>query len=904
MSSTGKIALIMLGLLTLILLINLIIPTQAQEGPTLTVKVSTMDKKPLAGAYVELRYEDETKIDVKKTGSDGRVTFDNVAGDKLYRIYVYYPAGHRVGYEHSIDITKTPSVDIEVNVVSKWTIYVYDGKERDSVPGAKVFLTHRRNNTITYLGSTDSSGKVEFGPIPSDAYYGIIVEFRGKNYSLEDKNPSDGITRLTLPLYRVVLTIIDRKNSPVKGVVVELREELDREPVGTAVSELDGKAVIKLIPTNTRWYVMARLKGIIVYQSDGKEVEVLNDDFSKKIAVDAVRLNITVMDYDGEDILRNYTLIGKLIKDGGEVGSAESNNGVLYFGHTPFENYTLRIMLGDLIVYSGAYEVKIESAEGAVKAWFYDIKIRVNASALVNASLTKSLLGELRTSGLRFEFQAADWEASIRNVPKSDNYEAILFYSGREIFRAGRLKIIGENQVLWLNLTGCRLNITAINLDEKPVSANIVVLLEGVGAITSFKTDEAGRGSPGRLLPLTYKLEAYVDGIPVGWESVDLTSDMSVRMKLSLKNVYFRILDRDGEEALENTALTLTRGKFSRSGKYIGNGTLLVENLPIAEYKLIVTYYGFKVLEDFIEISPEDKLLELKAPGVLDLELIFLDSDKNPLDQGRAIISFGEHEFEEKIGEDGRAIFRDLPNITLSIAVFYKGVKIKTEPSEIDLIRDDMKAMIACSVYSFGAEILRGDGRPLNDGMAVLYINNMRLKAYNLAEGNRIFERLPEGDLRIEIKYRGRSAGNFSTYLEKIITGLAIYSTVFPVEIFVRNPDGSAVAGARLIIEDELGVVAEAVSGDDGALRLLLPAAKSYNVTMRVGNETHSFKLSVEKSKSLSFLRPTLITMGFELAIAASAIDLAISGYAISRLPHRRQQPRRETRRARSFPRI
>ncbi|MEM3922088.1 MAG: hypothetical protein QXG25_04315, partial [Nitrososphaerota archaeon] len=93
MSSTGKIALIMLGLLTLILLINLIIPAQAQEGPTLTVKVSTIDEKPLANAYVELKYENETKIDVKKTGSDGKVAFDNVAGDKLYRIYVYYPAG-------------------------------------------------------------------------------------------------------------------------------------------------------------------------------------------------------------------------------------------------------------------------------------------------------------------------------------------------------------------------------------------------------------------------------------------------------------------------------------------------------------------------------------------------------------------------------------------------------------------------------------------------------------------------------------------------------------------------------------------------------------------------------------------------------------------------------------------
>lgn len=897
MRSARKTALAILVPLTLLLLINLITPTHAQNGPTLTIKVYTIDEKPLANAYVELKNET-----IKKTGSDGTVSFADLSPNNTYVIYVYYPAGHPVGSKSITMGNTSQTINMTVNVMSKWTIYVYDGKERDLVPGAAVFLIHKANSTIIYSGLTDSGGKVEFGPIPSDSNYDITMEFRGKNYSLGAKSPIEGVTKLTLPLYRVTLSIVDRKGSPVEGVEVELREELDKSPAATATSGSDGMAVMKLIPTNTEYYVVARLRGITVYTSNEKEIEVLNDDVSKEIMVNVIKLNVTVMDYDGENILKNYTFVGKLIKEGREVGSASSENGVLHFGHTPLENYTLKITLGDMTVYLGTYEVKVGSAEGAVKAWFYDIKIRVNASAIVNASITRSLVGELRAPGLRFEFQAKDWEASIKDVPKFDKYAASLFYSGREIFRAEGLRINEENQVVWLNMTGRRLNITTINLDDAPVSADMIVMLEGVGRIASFKTGADGHGSPGKLLPLTYRLEAYVDGMPVGAETIDLTTDKSMVMKLSLKNIYFRIFDKDGEEALGNVSLMLTHGKFSRSGKYLGNGTLLVDDLPLGEYRLIVTYYGFKVLEDYVEISPGDHLIELKAPGVLDLELIFLDSDKKPLDQGKAVVSFSGYEFEGDIGEDGRAVFKNLPNITLSISAFYKGVKLHLEPDEVDLIRDDMKAAITCSVHSFEAEILRGDGKPLNEGLAMLYVNDILLETHNLTEKNKISARLPEGDVKVEIKYRGRSAGLFNTYLEKSMPGLAIYSTVYPVEILVRNPDGGAVSGARLIVEDKMGVIAEAVSGNDGIVRLLLPAAEGYNATLKIYNETYGFEFSVEKSKSLSFLRPAPYTMGFEMTIAASAINLAISGYAISRLPHGRQRPRREARRARRVP--
>jgi len=893
------------SIMILILLIFILISitftqVQAQEE-TLTVKVTTEDDKPLKDAYVKVVHDHTTEA-ADWTDSDGEISFEDLEVNKTYDIYVYYPEGHQVGSK-SINFTGTLSVNITVNVMSKWTIHVYDKKERDPVPSAKVFLVHKENNSITYSGSTGDGGKVEFGPIPSDANYEITVEFRGENYSIGAVSiPPDGSTTITLRLYRVTLSVNDKKGSPVEGVKVELREELDESPIASATSSSEGEAVLKLIP-NGNYYLTAWLKGIKVYESDGKEIIVLNDDVSKEITVNAVKLNITILDYDGEDKMSQYTLTGKLLKDGEVVGEATSEEGVLCFGHTPFESYTLKITLGDLTIYSGDYEVNLESAEGLLKTWFYDVLVKVNVSALVNASIASSLNGKLTTGQIEFPFKAEKGEASLKNLPRSEKYTATLFYGEREVMRIENLKVVKENQVLRLNLTGYEINATTLNLDGKPVSANLSIILPGVGTITFIQTDESGKGSSGKLLPLVYEIKAQVDGMSVGKKSVDLRSDESLTMTLSVKDIAFKILDKDGEEILRNIALKLVHGSFTRRGRSDENGTIPIINLPIAEYKLIASYYGFKVLEDWVDISPKDEVLELEAPGVLDAKLIFIDSEKKPLDQGIATISFGGIEVKKNVSESGEVALKNLPNTTLTLEASYKGVKLKLNPDEFDLTRDEMRVVIASSVHSFKARVIRGDGKDLRTGHALLYLNDELMKTYDLAEGNELSEKLPEGEVRVEVKYEGRDAGLSEIYLDKAVKDLLIYSTIYPFQLRIRNPEGEVIEGAELKMKDDLGVIAEVKSDEEGVARVLLPTG-SYQVIIEIENRTYAFSLKFEKSRSLDFVYPVSHSKGFELIIAASAVNLAISGYAISRLPRKRPSRERRVRRARRIPRL
>ncbi|MCD6421215.1 MAG: carboxypeptidase regulatory-like domain-containing protein, partial [Thaumarchaeota archaeon] len=379
MSSYIKLTIILI-LLTLTFTI-LASPVEAEDA-TLTVKVLTVDGKPLKNAHLEIKNSTSNEVVATgKTGSDGKASFSLELYN--YSIAVYYPEGHEVG-SGNVNLNETKTVTISVDVISGWTIRVYDKKERDPVEGANVTITHQGNSSIRYWRLTDENGKAGFGPIPCDSNYEVVVKFRGEEYDEGAKSPKAGDVKVKLPLYRVILMILDRKNSPVEGVVVELREELDADPIASATSDLDGEAILKLVP-NGNYYLTAKLKGITVYQTEGKDITVLNDDFSKEITVNAVKLNVTVMDADGEEVMKNYTLTGKLLKNGEVVAETSSTDGILHFGHTPFETYKLKIVFGNLELYSETYEVNMDTAEGSVKAMFYDVRLEVNASALANA---------------------------------------------------------------------------------------------------------------------------------------------------------------------------------------------------------------------------------------------------------------------------------------------------------------------------------------------------------------------------------------------------------------------------------------------------------------------------------------------------------------------------------------
>ena len=882
----------------MILMIFTAISVTVNAESSVTIKIYTKDNKRLAGAVV--RIEDSTTTLIETTNSNGEASF-NISKTATYTLKVFYPPGNLVYENSSFRYNETAYGKIVVNVLSSWTINVWDSEERDPIPGANVTITFKENTTIEYSKTTGDNGKVSFGPLPIGSY-DILIEFRNIEKKLTGSANLDHKTMdITLPLHRVNIMVEDRFGSPVEGVKVYLKPDLEEEAISTDVTDIDGEAVLKLVP-NGRYYIEAYLKDILVYQSESKEVYVSGSDKSKTITVDAAKLNITVYDYDGADMIKGEDLRGELVKGGEIFGEAETTDGVLRFGHIPFAEFTLKIYLGDLQVYSSKYTVEKETAKGSVRAEFYDVTVKVNSTGLANQSIVESLKGVLKRRDIEREFNIVNCVAKLENVPTAKDYMIQLYFEDEKVGEFHDIEVNEENQEIELRLKGYVVKVIVRNIDGEPLSSDIVIALPTGERVTSFKTAEDGSGLSAPLLPMPYDIHVYLEGIPVGEEEISLSSDMEVSITASVRNVIFKIYDRDGQDILKNVKLEVSTGKLKRTASSDEEGNILIKNLPIHDYKIFAWYFGFKVLEDRIMIEPDTKELEIKALGVLDARLRFLDSAKNPLDGGEVLLIFGNEELKAEIGKDGSVRVENLPNTTITIKLFYKGVEVDTQPREFNLRMDEMLAIFSSRVHQATFKILRGDGKPLREGIAEIYVEGNLTSTHDLKDENVFTERLPETDILVRVEFRGRSVGEKVIYLGETMKEVSVTTSIYPFEMRIHDSAGNPVKDALVTISDKFGKLAEIMSNDKGVATTIIPIGK-YNFTVFVGNQTYSYTLEIKKKMTFNFLCPSRQPMSFELIIALAAMDLVVSGLTISKLSGSFRRTGRRRRRRR-VPRI
>lgn len=900
-------ATLLIALLITLTPLTLIAVSASEEGAEpLTVTIKTLDNEPLQGAIVEI-YNETMRIFRGTTNQDGHIT-PTIVHNKTYTVKVYYPAGNMV-YNQQFEYDETQI--IMVNVISRWIIRVYDSGGRDPVKDGNVTITYQSNDTITYKGETDSNGKIVFGPLPSGSYE-VKVSFKGRTYDEGVKTVSVGNqeTTIYLSLYRVTVRVKDVDQNPVENVIVSIRRELDEPPISTATSDENGEALLKLVPKNS-YYLEARFKDYVVYESDSKILDVF-DDTEIDIVIEAVKLNITVYDADGEDVIAGpqFSLSGELRGSGNVlVAEAETTDGTLSFGHVPLRNFTLRIKLGDLTVYSATYEVTEESSIGKVNGKFYDVVLRVNTTGLANETMAKYLSGVLKRGELEFPFKMRGGEAAVKNVPSATDYSAELFFDDSKVGEASNIAISEDEQKITLPLNSYKINVYVTNLKGKPVSVDVSIALMNGTQVTSFKTGDDGKGSSKPLLPTNYRLIIYYDEIKTGEREIDLKSDMNLTLQAAMTDVVLRIYDSDQEDALSGVNVRLQAGTFKKEFVSGEDGAALLQNLPLTVYKLTAWYYGFKVLDTSLEVSTGTPEIDLKANGVLDVRLKFVDSVKKPLDGGTAVLTVGDKDIEVELNEAGEARVKNLPNSTIYVKLLYKGVEVKVDPSEFKLNIDEQAIAFIARVHSITISILRGDGDPLRDGVAEVYVNGEPISSHNLIEENIFTERLPEGEVLIKVEFRGRTIGEKTIYLEEPMKQLTLKTNTYLFGMTIYDSSRNLVKGAKITAKDKQGKVGEAITDEKGHATLLLPGG-SYTFIIDFGNETLEYITNLKENKHVNVLYPSAAPeSSFPTIIAAVSINTALAILvtikSIKRtVKPRRRGERRESRRRRRLPRI
>ena len=893
---------ITLATLTLLLTLTLLTPAQATES---TITIKTLDNQPLQGAFVEI-LEGSTEVANGTTNSQGKVTLD-INRTKQYTLKVYYPPGNLV-YEKN-DFNYSEANQFNVDVIGKWTIIVKDHGGDIPIEGANVTIVYNRNDTIRFTGITDSSGEVKFGPLPVhiDSRYSITVIFRGETYEGEEvlnTLPIDNVrTTFNLPLYKVTVSVLDLDGLPVEGVTVSIKGNLDEEPISEDVSDENGKAVLTLVPQGS-YYLIAKFKDFIVYQSDSRELSVTNDrEF--EISVNAIRLKISVYDADGTDLMAgpHLPLSGELRYGNILVDEATTTDGVLNFGHVPTETFKLRIRLGNILVYSADYEVSVDTADGSVNAKFYDVTLRVNSTGFANSSMLESLNGVMKVEGFEFPFELSGGEAKLKNLPASSNYVVEFYYGSLKVGEVEGVEVDKEELVLNIRPEGYRVGVQLRNLDDEPIPGKIMVAIPGGEIIASFDVNEDGVGSSALLLPLTYDLIAYYEGIEVARQSITLSSSQEIVIQAAVKDMILRILDLDSESTLTNVRVELLSDGFKRSGVSDPEGNILVENLPLMSYRIRVWYHGFKVMDDLLEIKPGIDLIELNAPGVLDVNLRFTDSSKNPLDGGLVRLEVGEMVVDVEVNENGEVRVSNLPNGTIYLTFLYKGKEVKVEPKEFEPKVDEAAFTFMANVHKLLVSVVKPDGKPLTEGVATIYVEGVKVGEQDLSEDNIVEARLPEGEITIMVEYKGRKVAEKTVYLDTPSKEMSLETRVHEFSLNLVLPSGEPVSGAIIRAEDEKGVVDETASGENGYAEMTLPQGE-YLLKITANNNTLEYPLNLKEDTVSNIIFPSEVNEAFFMTLSAAAINLAIMGLVIAKLVSKSVPRRRRPAPTRRIPRI
>jgi hypothetical protein len=871
------------------------------SDPEVTITVKTIDNVALPNAVVKAyTVVDGNKLlnDTKTTDSSGKVTL-SIRENKNYRLEIFYPSGFLVNVTTNFNYSALPKKELYVYVLSKWTLRITDKYGRDPLPNVFVRITHSENNSITQTGNTGSDGKVQFNFVPLGMtpykVYEVNITYAGQYY-IEEAECSQQNREVTikLNLFRVIVAVRDVLNRPVQGIQVEIKRQLEGDALSRSSSNATGHAVLKLIP-NGEYYLIAKLGEYEVYRSEEKIVKVMNADWEASITAQVVRLNITVYDFDGEAIISGLgaELTGEIRYGNKLVSTASTLEGELRFGYVPLGRFKLNVFIAGINVYSQEYEINEQTAKGSIRARFFDAKLTIDGSSLVNSTITRYLKGVLKKDVLEIPLDFSDGYMSLENVPAYSGYLVKLYYREYEVAET-KIDITREGEEISMKIRGKNVTINTLNMYDKPLSAEIKIYLENGDEYFKFKTDNSGLGKIGELLSIKYKFKAYIMGVECGEVDVQPQASESYTMKVNVGNAYIKLYDKDRESTIPDALIELYVEKSKASSMTNSSGIASFENIPYTRYLYRVYMYGFKVGEGEANIGFDRQIVEVIAHGILDLRLTIVDSEKQPIDGGKIIITVGDKEITANIDQNGQARITNLPNTTLYIAgLYYKDVKVKTDTREIYLVSDEMPITISANIYTLQASVKLKTGELMKFGEVNIYVGGKKTSRITLSENNPFSERLPGGELMIEVVFKNTKVASKSFTLDAS-KELPIQADVYRFVSIFYNTLGERLKGLSLRLERENTLIEELETDENGMVDTYLPGG-DYKIKISYGDDEYSSSIKISNTTQLSFMLPIQvfnpIIIMFLPLINAVIISLYFIGKLKTRSPHRKKKP-------------
>jgi len=889
-------AIILTSITALLILLQIFLtPVIADDSDdTFTITIQNYHGSPLKDVKVELlNLTDNTLIDDGTSGSDGKVTLQ---ADKngvyiLRATYLGKEVGRIDNWSYS---SPTSPKTIRVGVFNlKIRMMSYD--KLDPVPNAQVNITSTDTDPdVKKKKVTDSNGYVVFENLPNGTTYTLDIKYENIVKIIDSEEiylTNEYEFTYTLNLYRLTLRLRDSSLQPVKGLVVKLwRGEPTGDPIVTAQSGDDGNAVFKLLPLGSYSFKI-EYKSEYIYESGSLTLNS-NKEISVNLPLKSLVVNIKSK---SENTATGFTFTGKLIYDGGTYAEATTNDGILNFGIVyGNRDYVLKVLFEGSEIYSGVIKGSDIGAI-SIKASIGDFSVKVSGNELFGKlkDLLEDMTLRIKIGKFQVEKRLSDGAAIYHDYPLVNyNYEILL---GSDVVGAGSIEGLQHQTILTITPDVKQVKVTALSLDEKPLSGRLILMLKEGEKIGEVEVSETSTTINGLLL-LQYNYQFFYMNVLVAEgvlekESIDKSK---FEFTASVSDIKVSALDYAAENKLAGASIVLSVGDYKSTKTTDSNGAAVFEKVPLSRATMTIYYKGVRVYSSPHDLSLSQTSLTISGTGVYKISIKVVDGEKEPLTNAEIEGSVGDYQILGQLDEKGTIMANLVPNGTMTIKVNYLNLNVYEEAHKIE--RDGQSIEIVAKVYTMKINAYklsdRGD-EPLENARIHFEKDGKEIIAGEVKDG--LFQyKLPASNYNVWIEYQGVKVA------EKLIqhngpTQLNMPTEVYVVSLSVIDLAENPLPGIDLEFLRDGKLITTGKTDNEG--RVLVALAKGeYDVEYTIDGTKYSYAIAVDDvgSKILLARRTNDLSMIMSLAASASLGAIAVFSTIMSfktRTPSRGAAP-------------
>lgn len=838
---------------------------QAEASNWTVLIVRTADtNQPIRGAEIKVN-----GTSLGFTDANGRYNITNINRQATSTLTVLF-RGYVV-YNNPSFRPNSAQVTIQVNV----TTMVINIRTALGNPVAYVRLNVSYGSFLN-MTVTGSDGRASIPFMPNTTYT-IMARYRGYDVGQVPVNYGGAPITLNVNLYSIRAEVQDFNGNPVPNAVVKVwygaRQTGNTTGFESATSDSNGIAVIDKLP-NGNYPLNVEYRDETVYQSS-LNVVVGGGQASHVARTELVRYRVRVLDNDGIDLMTGISLEARLYRDNNPYGDpAVTSTGEFSFGLVVRRSYLLVIRMGDLEVFRDQVEVPLVTE---VRARFYDVAVRIDASGTPSERLVSTVGVKLRVGGYNVEATTTNGATAFRNLPAGlYQYELTL---GPYVIGSGTVDVNVEDARLILRPTLYTVKLIINNDQGQGIPASTQLKTYDDIVIGTFQANEEGRLTISGLLPILFRGVVSFRGVTVneGYEFLLDENEKEVVVSTRVYNVVLRVQDYDGQVDLADAETSVSLGQIQETGATNSSGRVQFRNLPFGSYAIRISYFNVPVHEETLRIEASREFV-IKARNVIDVVVEVVDDDSVPLESGEVEIVSGPIKLTDAISE-GRVRFENIPASNYRVLVKYKGLPVYDR--QVSFRADEELLKVSAAVYYLRLNVEKADGTALPAAYVSALQGGRKIVDGFTDSAGRAELKLPRGEFLIEVVHQDTRVASQQVSLTQS-TLLNVKSKVYRVDVRLLKPDGEPVIGAEISVSRGDKIIERAVTDSDGKARLYV-AEGDYSWSMKIGEYTYSSSYSSRTNKELAIVHVEENPQWQGVVLAATAAVSASSVFGLVR---------------------